>query len=93
LKHTNRISLCAQREEAVVGDSVQPDNSVTSRNSSTRKLRHELAGGIEDWEDVDGGDVDRYGFIMVRNATADRSGTPELRPPQRVSTVSVMRFS
>lgn len=27
---------------------------------------NELAGGIEDWEDVNGGDVDRYGFILQR---------------------------
>jgi len=26
----------------------------------------ELAGGIEDWEDLNGGDVDRYGFIVPR---------------------------
>lgn len=71
---------------------MQPDNSITSRSPSTGKLGHELAGGIEDWEDIDGGDVDRYGFIMLRKATEDRSSTPELRPPQRVSTVSVIRY-
>jgi hypothetical protein len=46
---------------------------------------HELAGGIEDWEDVQGHDVDRYGFIQVRRRN---SINPEYRPPQRVSTVS-----
>lgn len=54
---------------------------------STRSARNdnELAGGIEDWEDVDGNDVDRYGFINMRRNS--RPGTPEPRPPQRVSTV------
>ncbi|KAK8206585.1 hypothetical protein M8818_004419 [Zalaria obscura] len=35
------------------------------RSVTTTSLRepHELAGGIEDWEDVQGGAVDRYGFI------------------------------
>lgn len=33
----------------------------------------ELAGGLEDWEDVDGANVDRYGFIT---APRSRLGTP-----------------
>jgi len=37
---------------------------------------NELAGGTEDWEDVNGGDVDRYGFILQR------------RVPSRGSTVN-----
>jgi hypothetical protein len=45
-----------------------------------------LAGGIEDWEDVNGKDVDRYGFINAKRSPS-RPGTPEPRPPQRVSTV------
>jgi hypothetical protein len=36
----------------------------------------ELAGGIEDWEDVQGEDVDRYGFIAPR-----RPITPASAPP------------
>ena len=55
----------------------------------------ELAGGLEDWQDVDNGDVDRYGFIMPRSSTvglAPSGGTkrsPSTREPptlQRVST-------
>jgi hypothetical protein len=55
-------------------------------------MEHELAGGLEDWEDISGGDVDRYGFITVRKETANRAGTPEPRPPQRISTVSSRRW-
>jgi len=58
----------------------RPDSAMSTR------LQHELAGGIEDWEDVDGNDVDRYGFIDMRRKNS-RPGTPEPRPPQRVSTV------
>ena len=53
---------------------------------------NELAGGIEDWEDVRGGDVDRYGFIVPRRlpsqASSARSarGSPEPHGIQRVST-------
>ncbi len=43
---------------------------------SRERRHHERAGGVEDWEDVEGGDVDRYGFIsQVRPASS--SGTPE----------------
>jgi len=96
LKRTNRISLCIKhekrekRDESTAGDSLRPNSSVPSRRPSIVKLEHELAGGIEDWEDVNGGDVDRYGFITVRKDTSDRSGNPELKPPQRVSTVSIL---
>ncbi|KAF4628602.1 hypothetical protein G7Y89_g9553 [Cudoniella acicularis] len=64
------------------GPSVRPGSSL-SMNSE--KKEHELAGGIEDWKDVNGRDVDRYGFINTRRIS--RPGTPEPRPPQRVSTV------
>jgi Rab-GTPase-TBC domain len=55
----------------------------------------ELAGGLEDWQDVAVGDVDRYGFIMPRSSTlaSVTSGgmkrSPSYREPptlQRVST-------
>lgn len=55
----------------------------------------ELAGGLEDWQDVENGDVDRYGFIMPRTATTgsahsgDVKGSSSMREPptlQRVST-------
>ena len=36
---------------------------------------HEMAGGIEDWEDVDGDEVDRYGFITIRRPQS-RASTP-----------------
>jgi hypothetical protein len=59
----------------------RPETSLSIRSE------HELAGGIEDWEDISGGDVDRYGFISMRTRNS-RAGTPEPRPGmQRVSTV------
>ncbi|KAF5868911.1 putative tbc domain-containing protein [Botrytis fragariae] len=61
---------------------------VPQRSASALSNRRpaELAGGIEDWEDVNGKDVDRYGFINSGRTTT-RPGTPEPKPPQRVSTV------
>ncbi|KAM0161414.1 hypothetical protein ACHAPG_002343 [Botrytis cinerea] len=57
-----------------------------SASESSNRRPAELAGGIEDWEDVNGKDVDRYGFINSGRTTT-RPGTPEPKPPQRVSTV------
>lgn len=53
--------------------------SVTSLphpRGNTRRNEFELAGGIEDWENIHGQDVDRYGFITVGN----------VRPVSRAST-------
>lgn len=61
--------------------------SLMDKRVSLIKTEHEMAGGIEDWEDVHGEDVDRYGFITLRKEPS-RGGTPEPRAPQRVSTVS-----
>ena len=53
----------------------------------------ELAGGIEDWDNVDGQDVDRYGFI-VQNRTSSRSsnatGPDRAVGMQRVATALQM---
>jgi len=57
----------------------------------------ELAGGIEDWEDVQGGDVDRYGFIMPKRLPSQGSSmvsghatSPEPPRIQRVSTLLLL---
>lgn len=53
----------------------------------------ELAGGIEDWENLNAGDVDRYGFIVSsqpsRGSSLSPTGKEAPDPPriQRVSTV------
>ncbi len=73
----------------------KPSTVNSRRNSSIKREAFETAGGIEDWENVDGGDVDRYGFIVPRRRysqgssmmSGSRSKAPELPRPQRVSTV------
>lgn len=62
-------------------------STISNHRGSVLKREHELAGGLEDWEDVHGEDVDRYGFICIRKEDDTRPGSPEPRPPQRVSTV------
>jgi hypothetical protein len=57
-------------------------SSLSFERSSRRD--YELAGGMEDWEDVNGDDVDRYGFINPtpnnnnnnNNNNSSRTGSP-----------------
>ncbi|KAL9582514.1 MAG: hypothetical protein Q9212_003252 [Teloschistes hypoglaucus] len=73
----------------------QPQSSSGANREILLQLRNdkELAGGIEDWENVNGGDVDRYGFIVpaepLRKSARSHSQTELLEPPRmhRVSTV------
>lgn len=62
-------------------------NTTAGRASFIREDR-ELAGGIEDWQDVDAAEVDRYGFIVPQPAVSASTNSlpaPELRL-HRVST-------
>ena len=49
----------------------------------------ELAGGFEDWKNIDGADVDRYGFIVPRQTTSPNGSmvrSPSIGGHQRVAT-------
>lgn len=51
------------------------------------KEPNETAGGIEDWSELEGGEVDRYGFIVPKKTASGRSGDgPDEPRIQRVST-------
>ncbi|KAG6047014.1 hypothetical protein E4U39_000815 [Claviceps sp. Clav50 group G5] len=49
-----------------------PDNGL--------RREYELAGGLEDWEDVNGADVDRYGFILPPRlpTSSSRNSSPSM---------------
>ena len=71
-----------------------PSCTTTGSHSDAASMRDEfeLAGGIEDWQDVDIGDVDRYGFIIPRRPTSttaspSRGASPDPPRLQRVSTL------
>jgi len=49
-----------------------PTISNRGQNLSVRQT-YEVAGGIEDWEDVEDGGVDRYGFILPKKAESRAS--------------------
>ena len=69
--------------------------TITSKRSSAIvREANELAGGIEDWEDLDAGDIDRYGFIVPRKPSSQASSInsnqgkwPEPARIQRMSTL------
>ena len=68
--------------------------TTSKRESILVREATELAGGIEDWEDLNGGDVDRYGFIVPRKLASQASSINSFQanppePPriQRVSTL------
>lgn len=69
-------------------------SATTSKSSVIARQANELAGGIEDWEDLNGGDVDRYGFIIARKPSSQASSldsnqarSPEPPRIQRMSTL------
>lgn len=66
--------------------SISRTPTVTHRSQSLNvRQPYELAGGIEDWEDIEGGDVDRYGFIIQKKAesrASNRSSSPFDSPGQ-----------
>ncbi|KAI9684726.1 MAG: hypothetical protein M1829_000101 [Trizodia sp. TS-e1964] len=99
-EHHHHPQLIVGRQRSIRSASA---NGYVSRHASTRKsvrrtsmiLReeHEIAGGIEDWKDIQGADVDRYGFIVPRKpptspdpSSSRSSRTPE--PPARPHRVS-----
>ncbi|KAK5631309.1 hypothetical protein RRF57_007023 [Xylaria bambusicola] len=62
-----------------------PTQTSASTSSLVQQGNCELAGGIEDWEGVDGQDVDRYGFIVPHRP--DSSSPPSTATPPSSSPV------
>lgn len=78
--------LC-KRSPALLAPSINTTKSADSsslRPSSAYRKETDLAGGFEDWEDLDGAIVDRYGFITAPPRPASsRLGTPTERKSAR----------
>ncbi|KAI1297357.1 rab-GTPase-TBC domain-containing protein [Xylaria venustula] len=56
-------------------------------SSPAQQGSRELAGGIEDWDGVEGHDVDRYGFIVPHDSSSPPStATPPASSPVRFSS-------
>ncbi|OAG11309.1 RabGAP/TBC [Paraphaeosphaeria sporulosa] len=79
----NSSSLVAE------GSRAESSSIMSSRRESVliAKEPNETAGGIEDWSELDGGEVDRYGFIVPKKtASGGSGGGPDEPRIQRVST-------
>lgn len=50
---------------------------MSQRRDNSPRREYELAGGLEDWEDVDGADVDRFGFIRPPREPPEASSKGE----------------
>jgi len=88
-------SELGQEEQTLTIPKVRQNGAAGSRSASRmtviKREPFEIAGGIEDWEDVQGGETDRYGFILPKKAesrvSSNNSAPPPERPQmQRVST-------
>ncbi|KAK6507349.1 hypothetical protein TWF481_005786 [Arthrobotrys musiformis] len=66
----NRLSTVSNRSVGLQADQISVigsiANSSRSLNGVDGRADFELAGGVEDWEDIDADDIDRYGFIMPK---------------------------
>ncbi|XDG03327.1 hypothetical protein ABKA04_002942 [Annulohypoxylon sp. FPYF3050] len=67
----------------LAGNPIPLSASISSPQDKEMRHQHELAGGIEDWEGVHGADVDRYGFISVKQPLENN------RPATAYETTSV----
>nr|CAD70497.1 conserved hypothetical protein [Neurospora crassa] len=71
----------------VSSSSLRDDAASYYRPGARKWGEHERAGGLEDWENLDGVEVDRYGFIKERPARRESSYRPEtsrtVRPGSR----------
>ncbi|KAF2835737.1 RabGAP/TBC [Patellaria atrata CBS 101060] len=83
----HNTSLTAEMNPSSENFHHTPSVTTSKRESLILKEPTETAGGIEDWEDVNGKEVDRYGFIVPRKVTSRGSSNFSDTPPlQRVST-------
>ena len=100
IRQVSNSSLCPANTPQITmnGEAVYQVPSqlsvTTSKSSVIARQANELAGGIEDWEDLNGGDVDRYGFIVARKPSSQASSlrsnqatSPEPPRIQRMSTL------
>ncbi|KHO01901.1 Rab-GAP/TBC domain protein [Metarhizium album ARSEF 1941] len=69
---------------ANLGEASAGPRSVSSFSHYPDNARREkeLAGGLEDWQDIDGADVDRYGFIAPKQPSSRVSIPTELKSAQ-----------
>lgn len=87
-------SNSTQTTDTTLGSGYRRPSRTDTMRSKRRSLavldERELAGGMEDWEDINRDEVDRYGFIVQRKTSFQSPSANSLPPDsprlQRVST-------
>jgi hypothetical protein len=77
LANTSSLTVDGQNEDV---SSLRSSN----RNSPLSKEPHETAGGVEDWSNLEGGEVDRYGFIIPKAMRSRENGEEGLEAPEHI---------
>lgn len=88
------LSLSRATSKTDLNDEVNGSRQTSMAASASQtylileREENELAGGLEDWKDINSADVDRYGFIIARAPTTSVDGAEESKPRTltRVST-------
>ncbi len=83
-------------QPSVYSDALETPTSTTETTPVINgRYEADEPGGLEDWEDLEGGDVDRYGFILTRGrstrlSTSNSNQTSRALEPQRPQRVSTL---
>lgn len=67
ISRTNSITDLHEESSPSISTKTRPGSVIV-------KEENELAGGFEDWQDIQSADVDRYGFITPRSPISDSHG-------------------
>jgi len=94
-KSTGSMSRATSTSELRSNVSIASGRVGTIRELAMEREEHETAGGIEDWQDVQSEEVDRYGFIIPKISASEQVLSSDMKPSpssagpqplQRVST-------
>lgn len=94
IDNSSITNTAANTSSLTVDGNTEDSSSLLSatRELALPKEAFETAGGLEDWSNLEGGEVDRYGFIIPKRTRSQDAGTdnasdgPEHVGIQRVTT-------
>ncbi|EXJ57501.1 hypothetical protein A1O7_07849 [Cladophialophora yegresii CBS 114405] len=81
---TDMDDMASLRQPSMAG-------SISQSHSLLEREEYELAGGLEDWKDVDAQEIDRYGFIIARTSATD--GADESKPQRLTRTTTSLQMA
>ena len=83
-KSTSSMSRATSNSDLRSIDSSVGQRAGSTQEPTTAREENELAGGMEDWQNVEHGDIDRYGFIVPRNQPFEQTSSTGI--PRSIST-------